>query len=226
MISDRPSDTSARQRSRMPARSGCRRSTNRWPPRLRCQPSTGKPRQRLLGDDPQLVRQRREDHRRVVDALVIRHEDVGRARRDALEPFDRDAHAGRLQNQPRPRARAAVREVAAPIEQAGHNRRGAEHDRVDGDGGDQKEDGPPPVERGNAQVRKDNLNHFPGNQHGARTVTTSVCRSLSRRTDSSAATAGVVPVPPDRPLAHRHHGCVPPGRSALGRCNQPRKDVE
>ena len=41
MISDSPSDTSARQRPRMPARSGCRRSTNRWPPRRRCQPSTG-----------------------------------------------------------------------------------------------------------------------------------------------------------------------------------------
>ena len=41
MMSDSPSDTSARQRCRMPARSGCRRSTNRWPPRFRCQPSTG-----------------------------------------------------------------------------------------------------------------------------------------------------------------------------------------
>ena len=131
MISDSPSDTSARQRFRMPARSGCRRSTNRWPPRLRCQPSTGKPGERLLRDDPQLIRQRREEHRRVVDALVIRHEHVGRAGRDALEAFNRDADAGRLQNQPRPRARAAMREVAAPIEQARDDRRRAEHDGVD-----------------------------------------------------------------------------------------------
>ena len=76
----------------------------------------GKPRERFLRDDPELIRQRREDHRRVVDALVVRHEDVRRAGREALEALDGDVDAGRLQNQPRPRARAAVREVAAPIE--------------------------------------------------------------------------------------------------------------
>ena len=89
MISDSPSDTSARQRRRMPARSGCRRSTNRCPPAPQVPAEHRKPRQRLLGDDPQLVRQRREDHRRVVDALMIRDEHVGRAGRDrarALRP--------------------------------------------------------------------------------------------------------------------------------------------
>ena len=91
MMSDSPSDTSARQRLRMPARSGCFRSTNRWPPALQVPAEHRKARQRCLRDDPQLVRQRREDHRRVVDALVIGHEDVGAARRDALEPLDRDA---------------------------------------------------------------------------------------------------------------------------------------
>ena len=152
MISDSPSDTSARQRSQnagaigMPAIDEQMAAAPQMPAEHR------KPRQRLLGDDPQLIRQRREDHRRVVDALVVRDEDVGRARRDPLEPFDRDANAGGLQNQPRPRARAAVREVAAAIEQARHDRRRAEHDGVDGDGGNEKEDRPPPVIRRNAQL--------------------------------------------------------------------------
>ena len=41
MINDTPSETSARHRFKMPARSGWRRSTNRCPPRFKCQPSTG-----------------------------------------------------------------------------------------------------------------------------------------------------------------------------------------
>ena len=117
----------------------------------------GKPRQRFLGNDPQLVRQRREDHRRVVDALVIRDEDVGLARRDAIESFYGDFDARGFQDEPRPRAGAGVREVSAAIDDAGHDRRGAEHDCVEGDGGDQIEHGQPPVERRNAQVRKDNV---------------------------------------------------------------------
>ena len=44
-----------------------------------------KPPERLLRDDAQLKRQRRENHRDVVDALVIRDEDVSLARLHALE---------------------------------------------------------------------------------------------------------------------------------------------
>ena len=88
-------------------------------------------RQRLLRDDPQLVRQRREDDRRVVVALMVRDEDVVRAGLQTLETFDGDANAGRLQNQPRPRARTAVSEVAARVEQARDDRRRAEDDGVD-----------------------------------------------------------------------------------------------
>src|SRR4029077_9264900 len=45
--------------------------------------------------------------------------------------------------------RAAGREVP-PVEEARHDRRRAEHDRVDGDRGDQKKDRPPPVIRRNS----------------------------------------------------------------------------
>ena len=132
-------------------------------------PEHGKLRQRLLGDDPQLVRQRPEDDRRVVDALVVRHEHVVRARLDAVEPFDAHADAGGLQNQPRPRPRTPVREVAAPIEQAREDRRRAEHDGVDRDGRDENEHRPPPVVGRNAghltinnsQLTINNQNHSP-----------------------------------------------------------------
>src|ERR1700733_8851211 len=104
----------------------------------------GKLRQRLLRDDPQLIRERRENDRRVVDALMIRDEDVGRARDDALEALERHADAGGLENQPRPRAGAAVRKVTAPVEQARDDRDRTEDDRIDGDGGKEKHDGTAP----------------------------------------------------------------------------------
>ena len=60
-----------------PSSSRCRppgffRSTSRCPVRRRCQPRNGNRAERLLGDDPQLERQRREQDRDVVDALVVR----------------------------------------------------------------------------------------------------------------------------------------------------------
>ena len=67
--------------------------------------------------------------------------------------FDRHPNAGRFQNQPRPCPRAAVREVAAPIEQTRQDRHGAKDDGVDGDGGDEKEDRAPPVVGGKAQAK-------------------------------------------------------------------------
>ena len=74
--------------------------------------------ERFLRDDPQLERQRREQDRDVVDALVVGGEDVAARRIEALEPVDSHLHAGGLQDQPRPRARARVPKVAAPIERA------------------------------------------------------------------------------------------------------------
>jgi len=103
------------------------------------------PRQRCLRDDPQLVRQRREDDRNVINALVIRDEHVRRAGSDSLEALHAHADPGRLQDEPRPGARTSVREVTAPIEQARHDGRRAENDGVHADGGDQVKDRPPPV---------------------------------------------------------------------------------
>ena len=60
----------------------------------------GELRDRFLGDNPQLKRQRAEDDRRVVMALVIGHKDMRRARRQPIETFNINANAGRLQNQP------------------------------------------------------------------------------------------------------------------------------
>jgi hypothetical protein len=104
-----------------------------------------KARERCLCDDPELKRQRAEDHRRVVMALVIGDEDVGGAGRHALEALDGDADAGRVQDQARPRTRARVRDAPAPIEHAREERHRAEHNGVDGDGGNEKENSPPPM---------------------------------------------------------------------------------
>ena len=112
------------------------------------------PGQRFLRDDAQLVRQRAEHDRRVVVALMIRHEDVRGAGRQPRETFDRHFDTGRLENQPRPRTRAAVRKTSAMIDEARHDRSGAEHDGVDRDGRNQIEDGPPPVVRGDAQASR------------------------------------------------------------------------
>ena len=49
-------------------------------------PETGMLPERLLGDDAQLKRQRPEEDRNVVDALVVGDEDVGAARLEPLEP--------------------------------------------------------------------------------------------------------------------------------------------
>src|SRR5688572_12689052 len=103
--------------------------------------------ERLLGDDPELKRQRPEQDRDVVDALVIGDEDVGAIAREPLEAHDLDPDPRRRQNQPRPGPRAPVRKVAGLLEQARCERQRAEDDRVQRDGGDQIEDGPPPVIR-------------------------------------------------------------------------------
>src|SRR5690348_6203203 len=78
----------------------------------------GKFRQRFFRDDPKLKRQRPEQNRRVVDALMVRHEHVRSAGRYPFETFDRYTDAGRLEYQKRPRAGASVREVAVAIPQA------------------------------------------------------------------------------------------------------------
>src|SRR5258706_15263098 len=92
---------------------------------------------------------------------MVGDEDVRRAGFGPLEPLNGDADAGRLKDQPRPRAGAAVREIAAAIEEARHDRRRAEHDRVNRDGGNEIEDRPPPVIRGGGQVTADNLPLLP-----------------------------------------------------------------
>src|SRR5206468_7462909 len=104
-----------------------------------------KARERFLRDDPELKRQRAEDDRCVVMALVIGDEDVGGAGRHALEAFDGDADTGRFQDEARPRTRTRVRDASATIEHAREDRQRAEHDGVDADGGNEKKDGPPPM---------------------------------------------------------------------------------
>ena len=153
MISDRPFDVSRLAQPTMPARSGLLRSTSRCPVRFKCGPSIGKAAERFLRDDAQLIRDRPEQAGDVVDALVIRDEHVGAARHEALEAGHRHLNARGRENQPRPRARAAVREVAAPIEEARGDRREAEHDRVDGDRRDQPEDCSEPVEGQDQAIR-------------------------------------------------------------------------
>src|SRR6266542_808181 len=88
---------------------------------------------------------------------MIRDEDIRGSGYDSVEPFDRDADAGGFQNQPRPRARAAVCEIAAPVDQAGDKRGGAEADGINRDRGDEIENGPPPMKGGNAQFTRDNV---------------------------------------------------------------------
>src|SRR5215471_10560987 len=90
----------------------------------------GKSRQRFLRDDPELKRQRPEQNRSVVDALMVRDENVGRARRDPFKPFDGHAHAGGSEDEKRPRTGARVREVTTVIPQARNDRGRAEDDGV------------------------------------------------------------------------------------------------
>ena len=132
----------------MPA-PGFLRSTRRWPVLRRCQPRNGKLTERGLGHDPQLQRNRGEDNRDVVDALVIRREHVAAMRVELVEPAHRHAHAGRAQQQPGPRPRAPVTDVAARIDERRQDRDRAENDRVNGDRRNQEEDRPPPVIRRN-----------------------------------------------------------------------------
>src|SRR4029434_6225044 len=68
--------------------------------------------ERFLGDDPQLIRQRPEQDRNVVDALMIRDEYVRSVAVEAIEAGYLNANAGRGQDQPRPCPRAPVSEVA------------------------------------------------------------------------------------------------------------------
>ena len=101
--------------------------------------------ERVLGDDSKLTAgatRRGSGCRRCSDGSRRRHT---RVRLESLEPLDRDAHARRPQDQPRPRARAPMAEVATAIEERRNDRERPEHDRVDADGGNEKEDRPPPV---------------------------------------------------------------------------------
>ena len=101
--------------------------------------------QRGLGQDPQLEVERPEQHRDVVDALVVGGEHVAGAARQPIEPAQLEGDAGRLQDQPRPGARALVGEAPGSIEERRRQRDRPEHDRVDRDRRDQEEDGAPPV---------------------------------------------------------------------------------
>ena len=74
--------------------------------------------ERVLRDDPQLIGERAEEDRDVVDALMIRGEDVAARRIEALEAADPHPHPGRLQDQPRPCARAPVADVTATVDDA------------------------------------------------------------------------------------------------------------
>src|SRR5215204_4227698 len=103
--------------------------------------------QRFLGDDPQLVWERPEEDRDVVDALMVCDEHVGASGLQALESACSDAYTRCGQNQTRPRARAPVREISVAIEKTRHERQRAEHDRVDRNARDQKENRAPPVKR-------------------------------------------------------------------------------
>ena len=130
-MSDSPRMGSALAHAKMPLRSGRRAIDQHVPGAAQVPAEERKAAERVLGDDAQLERQRAEDHRDVVDALVIGDEHVGRARRQPLEALDLDAHAGRGQDQPRPPSRAPVREVPVPADQRRAERQRAEHDRVD-----------------------------------------------------------------------------------------------
>jgi hypothetical protein len=103
------------------------------------------PAERRLGHDAELIRQRPEQDRDVVDALVVRGEEVARARIQPLQSRGVHRHTRRDQDETRPRTRAAVREVAAAIDERRQDRHRAEHERVDRDRRDQEEDGTPPV---------------------------------------------------------------------------------
>src|SRR5262245_36288979 len=73
-----------------------------------------------------------------------------------LKTFEsRDLHVdtSRDENKARPRARAPVREAAAALEQTRRDRECAQSDRVERDGGDQKEDSPPPVVGGHSIIK-------------------------------------------------------------------------
>src|SRR5687768_4263583 len=95
--------------------------------------------ERVLRDDPKLIRQRPEEHGDVVDALMVRDEHVGPAGREPLESFHRNMNPGGPEDQPRPRPRAPVREVASLLEEARPDRQRAEPDRVQSDGGRSEE---------------------------------------------------------------------------------------
>ena len=71
--------------------------------------------ERGFGDDPKLQWQCREENRDVVDALMIGGEDVALGRIDQFKPGGVDANTGRLENQPRPAAGAAVTEISRAI---------------------------------------------------------------------------------------------------------------
>src|SRR5689334_14969602 len=109
--------------------------------------------ERFLRDDAQLIRQRPEENRNVVDALMIRDEDVGLPRLEAAQSFSTYMDAGGDENETRPGPRAPVSPRAGAIEQRGQQRQRPEHDRVDRDRWDQEEDGAPPVERPHVPTR-------------------------------------------------------------------------
>src|ERR1044071_5091559 len=84
---------------------------------------------------------------------MVGDEDVRAGAQKPVEAADLDVHARRRENQARPRPRAPVREASAVLEEAGPNRERPEYDGVHGDGGNEKKDGPPPVERRNSEIQ-------------------------------------------------------------------------
>ena len=99
---------------------------------------------------------RGKDDWEVVDALVVRGEHVTDVRTHAAGALEMNAHTCGLQNQPGPEPRARVRHAPAALHETRQDRHGPEDYRVDADGGDEKEDGAPPVERGerHSQIRR------------------------------------------------------------------------
>src|SRR6185503_20136522 len=127
-----------------------------------------------------------------------------------------DAHAGRLQDQPRPGARARVREVAAPIHQTRRDPDSTENDGVERDGRDEIEDRPPPVIGGNAHAAT--IYNLPAptcDPASLRQSGTSSRPAVVRRADGlDADLAPARHASSDRRTGRRL--CLPPGQPVSG----------
>src|SRR5207237_6340369 len=83
---------------------------------------TGDLPERVLRDNAQLIRKGGEDDWNVVDALVVRGEELAARLIDSHEAIDVHPHPRRLQNQARPRARTLMTEITASVENGGQER--------------------------------------------------------------------------------------------------------